>query len=125
MSQPIYLSRTPNSRPRVRSSVMYYCEHPSYVEDGAMVFADVAAFQAYAREQFGVTALLVKSFGGNYRELFGETVLVEASPELHDYHTGDFIRAATADEFLRSLNADDGGVGAFDLDGRDVYVTDF
>jgi hypothetical protein len=39
---------------------------------------------------------------------------------LRDYTTGDPIRPATADEHARSLTA--GEVGAFDLDGRIVFV---
>lgn len=39
---------------------------------------------------------------------------------LHDYQTGEAIRPATADELVQSLAA--GESGAFDLDGRSVYV---
>ena len=44
--------------------------------------------------------------------------------DLHDYRTGAFIRPATAEELLESIEAakDDGGAGAFELDGRVVYV---
>jgi hypothetical protein len=39
---------------------------------------------------------------------------------LTDYITGEPIRPATADEHARSLAASE--VGAFDLDGRTVFV---
>ncbi len=43
---------------------------------------------------------------------------------LMDYATADEIRPATRDELLESLRAAklDSGAGAFDLDGRTVYV---
>lgn len=46
---------------------------------------------------------------------------------LHDYRTGAFIRPATAEELVESLEAaeDDGGSGVFEIeDGRVVFVTD-
>jgi hypothetical protein len=39
---------------------------------------------------------------------------------LTDYTTGEQLRPATADEHARSLAASE--VGAFDLDGRTVFV---
>jgi len=51
----------------------------------------------------------------------GETMY---NGDLHDYRTGAFIRPATREELLESIEAakDDGGAGAFELDGRVVYV---
>lgn len=46
-------------------------------------------------------------------------------PILTDYLTGSPIRPATLDEWARSKHAaehEPGGTGAFDLDGRAVYV---
>lgn len=40
--------------------------------------------------------------------------------QLHDYATGEHLRAATRREALESIQA--GTEGAFDLDGRTVYV---
>ena len=40
--------------------------------------------------------------------------------DLHDYETGTKVRSATAAEALESWEAE--GVGAFDVDGRTVYV---
>ena len=43
--------------------------------------------------------------------------------DLHDYRTGAYIRPATAEELAESIEAEqDGGAGAFELDGRIVYV---
>lgn len=43
--------------------------------------------------------------------------------DLHDYRTGAYIRPATREELLESIEAEqDGGTGAFELDGRVVYV---
>jgi hypothetical protein len=44
--------------------------------------------------------------------------------ELHDYHTGDVLRAATWTELARSVAAadDDGGRGVIDVDGGSAYV---
>jgi hypothetical protein len=44
--------------------------------------------------------------------------------DLHDYRTGAYIRPATRQELLESIEAEqDGGTGAFELeDGRVVYV---
>jgi hypothetical protein len=46
----------------------------------------------------------------------------QSTATLHDYATGDVIRPATADEQRQSQEA--GHSGAFDLDGRAVYVID-
>ena len=44
--------------------------------------------------------------------------------DVHDYRTGAYIRPATREELLESIEAEqDGGTGAFELeDGRVVYV---
>jgi hypothetical protein len=45
--------------------------------------------------------------------------------DLHDYRTGAYIRPATREELLESIEAAelDGGAGAFELEnGRVVYV---
>jgi hypothetical protein len=45
--------------------------------------------------------------------------------KLHDYHTGEYIREATAEELEESKRAAelDGGAGVIEVDGRDCYVT--
>ena len=46
--------------------------------------------------------------------------------DLHDYHTGEYIRPATRDERDASYAAAkrDGGAGVISLQGRRVYVQD-
>ena len=66
--------------------------------------------------------------GGFFVELRQEAELGRRfvrNGDLCDYRTGAFIRPATAEELVESLEAaeDDGGIGAFNQDDRAVYVT--
>ena len=45
---------------------------------------------------------------------------------LHDYQTGEYLREATREEHIESVQAAnrDGGRGVITVDGRDCYVVD-
>jgi hypothetical protein len=50
--------------------------------------------------------------------------MTQTTNDLHDYTTGEYIRAATQSETADSIAAAkfDGGAGVIDVDGRFCYV---
>jgi hypothetical protein len=52
------------------------------------------------------------------------TTTETVTARLYDYRTGEYLRAATADELAESLEAAerDGGPGLIEVDGRSCYV---